>query len=177
MSSIPSKISSYLISIIILSILLGCSKDNNEDIRTPDDIIGVWSPSSDIYLEFCEDNTIRNLQIVEQDSESIGEWNDEVYFYEPGYDLLIYLTYNNKAIVYKIISLTDQNMTICWVEDIKQSMVDELGIGNVIGQIINQAQEGFKIDPELYQSFHRIPKNQFLEMLEELDIMYPWGLF
>lgn len=162
-----------MILAMIIVMLGGCSKDDL-DVRTPADILGVWSPEENVYLEFSADNVIHNLQIYEQDGETIGRWNEEVYFYEPGYNLLIYLTYENKAKVYEIVEMTDKSLTWCWVDDVKASKVEEEGIGQVIGELINKAQEGFKLDPELYETMQRVPEDKFYELLESLDLMYPW---
>lgn len=162
-----------LIVAVALMIFAGCSKDDS-DVRTPDDILGVWSPRENVYLEFSRNNVIHNLQIMEQDGETIGRWNEEVYFYEPGYKLVIYLTYENKANVYEIVEMTDRELTWCWVDDIKASVIESEGVGKVIGELINKAQEGFKLDPELYETLERVPDDKFYELLESLDLMYPW---
>ena len=161
-------------AVISLSICLGsCSRDD-DDVRTPANILGVWSPDDSLYLEFSEDHLLHNLQIEYQDGESIGLWNKEVYFYEPGYNLVIYITYTQKANVYQIIEMNDKEMTWCWVDKISSSKIESEGIGQVIGDLINKAQEGFDINPELYETFKRVPENQFYDLLESLDIMYPW---
>ena len=145
--------------------MFSCSKD--EDMRMPENIIGIWSPSDSRYLEFGNDYTVHNLEIEYQDGESIGIWNNDAYLYEPGYHIVIYMS-GTKADVYQIIELNETYMTWCWVEDIEAESAES--IGAIIGQIINQAQAGFKLDPDLYQSFTRIPKDKFLDIL--LKIMF-----
>lgn len=158
--------------LLAFSIGLGaCSKDN-EDLRTTENILGVWSPNENLYMEFGDNHTIHNLRIFYQDNERIGEWNDEVYYYEPGYNLVIYLTYDHKAYVYQIISLTDESLTWCWVKEISVGNANQMGL--IIGEIIKEAQEGFKLDPGLYETFRRVPEDEFLNILENLNIMYPW---
>ena len=159
---------------ILLLSLAGACSDKDDDVRMPEDILGVWSPDDSLYLEFSTNNEVHKLSVFEQDGESIGQWDMEVYFYEPGYNLVIYINNENEATVYQIISMDNNEMTWCWVEDIPQEKVEEEGIGKILGEIINQAQEGFKLDPELYQSYKKIPENEFFDILEKLDIFYPW---
>ncbi|MCH5225564.1 MAG: hypothetical protein J1D77_06165 [Muribaculaceae bacterium] len=147
-----------------------CSKE--EDMRMPDDILGVWTPSADTYLEFSTNNSVYRLQIEEEGGESFGQFYRDVYYYEPGYNLVVYLSSSHTAAVYKIVELSESYFTWCWVEDIEATSADS--IGQVIGQIINQAQEGFKLDPALYQTFRKISQEQYFSILENLNIDYPW---
>lgn len=158
---------------VVFCFFASCGRDDVE-MRTPEDIVGVWSPSSTEYLEFSADNTIHNLQIEYQDGESIGLWNSEVYFYEPGYQLVVYIDHKMNASIYKIVNMSKNAMTWCWVKDIRAEYESGVSIGEILGSIIKEAQEGFKLNPELYQYFVRVPVNDFYSMLERLDIMYPW---
>lgn len=166
------KFSLFLSIMLFAFVSLSCSHE--EDVRMPEDIMGVWSPSSTRYLEFSEGYTVHNLDIEYQDGESIGLWTVDAYLYEPGYHLVIYLT-GNKADVFQIISLDSSQMTWCWVEQIEfdESMSKE-NIGKILGNIIKEAQEGFHLDPEHYQSFKKISEDDFFSILESLNIMYPW---
>ena len=151
----------------------GCSHE--EDVRMPDDIIGIWEgENEDLFIRFSNDNIAKPFQIEFQDGQSIGKWNwDDVYYYEPGYNLVIYVTSNYEANVYQIIEMTESTLTWCPVDEI--DVVNTDSIGQVIGDIINKAQEGYKLNPELYQRFTRISEDQFLSILEGLDlILNPW---
>ena len=138
----------------------------------PYDILGVWCTPDSIYLEFQNDNIVHRLEIEEQDGESIGIWEEDVFYYEPGYNLVIYLTPAYHARVYQVVELTSTQMTWCWVYDIDVTGAES--ISKLLGDIINKAQEGFRLDPALYQYFSYVPEDTFLSILEELDIMYPW---
>ena len=140
----------------------------------PEDIIGIWSPSDSHYLEFGKDYTVHNLEIEYQDGESIGLWRTDAYLYEPGYHIVIYMT-GTQADVYQIVALDPNQMTWCWVEKIEiDDTANKETIGHLIGDIIKKAQEGFDLNPELYQSFRKISQDEFFSILEKLDIMYPW---
>lgn len=149
-----------------------CSKDE-EPVRQPADIIGIWQNSKTFFLDFQQDNTVRNFHVEFQDGLSIGDWTRDAYFYEPGYNLVIYLTSDHQANVYEVVSLTQEELVWCPVDTIDREGVES--VGEIIGDIINKAQEGFKLDPELYQSFKRITLLNFLEILEGLDEIYPWN--
>lgn len=161
---------SILVLIFFSIILFSCSDEDK--VRMPADILGVWSPSDTVYLEFGDDNVVHHLLIEEQDGERIGEWTKDVYFYEPGYNLVIYLTSDHQAQVYEIIELTSERLIWCWVYDIDVAASDD--ISQVLGDIIIKAQEGFHLDPALYQTLRYIPQERFFSIIESLDINYPW---
>lgn len=168
-----SVIPALIAGCVFLFVSVACSKDDDH-VRTPADIVGVWSTSSSYYLEFNDDNTARLLEISEQDGETIGTWSEDVYLYEPGYNLVVYLDYPNDISVYQIVSLSSTEFVWCWVKDIREQYEAGESIGNIIGQIINEAQDGFTLNPELYQTFYKVPEDKFLEILESLNIVYPW---
>lgn len=153
--------------------LLSCSKDE-EPMRTFTDIEGIWAFSDDYYLCLNNDNTARLLEVDYQDGESIGTWSEDVYFYEPGYNLVIYLDFPNDVEVYQVLKLTSTELQWCWVKALKENYDDGEEIGKIIGDIINEAQAGFKLDPELYQTFHRISEDKFLEILNSISLLEPW---
>lgn len=165
-------------AIAMIALFAGFSNScsNDDMMRTPDDIMGIWmsEDQENVYLEFSDNNEVHYLKLDYDDNETIGLWELDVYIYEPGYNLVIYINHNNEAMVYKIISLDSRYLTWCKVKDIDPETVSRENIGQLIGQILNEAQEGFTTYPELYQTFKRIPENEYLEMLERLDIFYPW---
>lgn len=166
------RIEKYIVSVVSLLVSLSFQACDKEDhVRQPADILGIWQETGTHFIEMKEDNVARELDIVYQDGESIGEWSAvNVYYYEPGYNLVIYLTDEHEANVYQITELTSQRMVWCWVDEIKAE--DTESIGSIIGDIINKAQDGYKLNPELYQSFTRISEDQFLSILDGLDIIY-----
>ena len=167
------KIFPLLICVIFSQVFAACSKDD-EGVRMPENIIGIWAASDSHYLEFGEDYTVHNLEIEYQDGESIGLWNNDAYLYEPGYHIVIYLT-GTKADVFQVVDLSQDLLTWCWVKQIEiDESINKETIGHIIGDIIKDAQEGFKLNPELYQTFHKISEDEFFSILEKLDIMYPW---
>ena len=165
----------FILFIIFLGGASACSSDEPY-VRTPEDIIGVWTNGDGRYM-FLDTNTrAYNLYVTEQDGEIIGEWKQDGYFYEPGYNLVIYIDERNIMDVFQIISMTDSELVWCWVKEIKASdIIDgKEGVGEIIGDIIKEAQEGFKIDPSLYQYFHKISMDEFYDIIDSTDLNYPW---
>ena len=160
-----------MVALFSVSLLSSCSKE--EEVRRPEDILGVWSPDDTTYLEFSTGNVVHRLQIEYQDGESIGWWTEDVFYYEPGYNLVIYISSDYTAQVYEVVKLSSRQLTWCWVDEIKATSTSS--IGQIIGDIIKKAQEGYKLDPELFQDFTKISEDDFFSLLESLDIQYPWG--
>lgn len=139
---------------------------------TPQDLVGVWSLSQNEYFQFNDDYTVNALFINPEDPSEAQLIND-VYFYEPGYNIVAYLDNDRLLNVYQITNLNYDSFTWCLVEIIEMEEINRDSIGEIIGQIINQAQEGFELDPELYQSFRRFPETTFREMLESFGLIRP----
>lgn len=163
-----------IIGLVTLFMSLGfySCKSDDEEVRKPADIEGVWSPKDNVYLNFCPDNTVHRLVVEYQDGESIGVWSRDVYFYEPGYNLVIYISAESEADVYEIVELTPSRLVWCWVDEME--VHTDSSIGEVVGEIIKKAQEGFTLNPELYETFDKISENQYLSILESLDLQDPW---
>lgn len=157
--------------LVLITLIIGISCSKEEDVREPGDIVGVWKVDNDTYLRLNEDYIARVFQVVDQDGERIGEWHQkEVYFYEPGYNLVIYLTDRHEAKVYQIVELNYDHFVWCWVEDIDRNGASEFeDLGQIVGEIIKNAQEGYDLNPELYQNFTRESEEQFQELLDSLD--------
>ena len=172
MSLFSKKNIFLLMSLCISAAFMSCSKE--EEVRMPDALEGVWKVSDSHYFELGADYTVHNLQIEYQDGMSIGNWSVDGYIYEPGYNIVIYL----KATiidVYEIVALSPDKMTWCWVDRLEvDSSSDKETVGHLIGDIIKKAQEGFHLDPELYETFSKISQDEFFEILEKLNIIYPW---
>ena len=164
---------------LAIPLFLGCFSCNSsdEEMRTPEDVKGVWKQGDNTYMELSNNNEVHKLVVYQQDNETIGRWTLDVYFYEPGYNLMIYINEESKANVYQIVSLTDRVLTWCWVDEIPVESIDRESIGQIIGEIINKAQEGYHLNPELFETFYNIPFSEFLDYLESLDIIYPWGMY
>lgn len=162
----------WIAALIVLTSVSSCSHD--EDVRMPNDLVGVWSPYMTRYMEFKENYYVYNLEILHQDGMSIGRDVIDAYIYEPGYHLVIYLR-ANKVDVYQIVNLTSVEMTWCWVKQIvMEENSNKNEIGHLIGDIIKEAQEGFNLNPEHYETFRKIPQDEFFSILEDLNIFYPW---
>lgn len=163
----------YLPISILLLIFAACSS-SDEPVRQPDDILGNWAIDENTVYQFSTNNESRILTIYDQDNKTIGRWgNLNVFYYEPGYNLVIYLTAQYEANVYKLVEFNSSQFTWCWVDKIEDA--DSDSIGKIIGDIINKAQAGYHLNPELYETFTKIPEDKFLSFMESLDeILWPW---
>lgn len=138
----------------------------------PGDIVGVWSPAENIYLDFSEDYVVHNVVIEDIDGKTVGDWTKDAYFYEPGYNMVVYVGEGQIAEVYQIVEMNDKSLTWCLVDEVDAA--NEENLGHMVGDIINKAQEGYELNPELYQSFKKVPEEEFMKILESLDVFYPW---
>lgn len=167
---------SFLLPAVVLisTVMMTSCLSHDEEVRMPDNILGVWSPSENIYLEFEKDYTLHKLEIVYQDDISIGLWSEDAYLYEPGYNLVIYLN-GISAQVYEVVSLTSSKLTWCPVKTINIEDAENAdSVGKILGEVIKEAQEGFHLDPELYVTYNKVSEDRFFSIIESLGLDYPW---
>ena len=177
-----SRISSLIFSILAVTLFVGCTKDE-EPMRTPQDIVGIWNLDEDLYLQFVEEYVVYPLRIEYRDGEKVGQWEKgPAYFYEPGYNLVIFVEgkYAEEGIqvnaeVYEIIELTESKLVWCPVDKFV-AQGGSSAIAHTIGDVIKKAQEGYELHPELYQTLYKISQTDFNEFRYTLSaIYYPWG--
>lgn len=164
--------------LMIMLTFAACSDEKEPDdiIRSEQDILGYWEGADDRYIYFKDNNQAYNLYVSTQEGLVIGDWYDDGFFYEPGYNLIIYIDQTLHPTVYQVIELTEETLVWCWVKDIREEYDSSASIGQVLGDIIKEAQQGFTLDPALYQTFKRLSKDQFLDILESLNLTYPWWI-
>ena len=164
-----------LIFLTMAFFMAACSHEDLE-VRHQDEIMGVWTDGDGSYMEFMADNTLINLKVSYQDNESIGDWTRDVYFYEPGYEIVIYLFAEVEGYIYKIINLDEKELVWCRVKELnlREDYENGMAMGEIIGNIINEAHEGFETNPADYVSFTKVPVDEFYDMIQNIDIMEPW---
>ena len=160
------------LSVAFSGLFISCDSED-EPIRSENDILGVWTQGDDRYISFEEGNRAPNLYVKEQEGMTIGVWEQDGYFYEPGYQLLIYIDKSSNPGVYKVVELTETRLVTCWVENLMDKYNDGESIGQIIGDIINNAQQGYELDPANYAYYEKVPENEFYELLESILVM-PW---
>lgn len=158
-------------------ILIGFSGCNNDEpeVRSEEDILGVWTDNEGYYMQVQPDNRAYSLYITEQDGETIGRWDEDGFFYEPGYNLVISMDSSSRPQVYQVLELNDSSLVWCWVDDLASKYQEGMSAGEIIGEILQEAQEGYEINPEFIRTFTKISDEEFYSMLESLNIFYPWG--
>lgn len=165
------KIFKLLPFYFIFCLLAACSSD--EDVRTPEDITGIWSPDDTEYYEFTSEYRLQKLNIEFLEGGNVGLWTDYAYLYEPGYNFVMYLE-GTMVTVYQIVELTHTRMIWCPVKQVQITEVENpKEVGWLVGDIIKEAQKGFHLDSGLYETFNRVSKDAFYSMLDNLGIPYP----
>ena len=167
LTSIPALIAIFAFG------LSSCS-DSEPEVRHQDDIIGYWTDGKGRYMNLESETVAYNLYVYDQDGLTIGRYEQDGYFYEPGYNLVLYMDESLNPQVYKIVELSDKEMIWCWVEDIRESFDNNDSVGEIIGQIIKDAQEGFDLDPANYLYFYSITEDEYLDIVDSLDVIEPW---
>ena len=159
---------------ILMPMAVSCNDDPEPTSRTPEDILGIWTDNEGRYMVLDSIYEAFNLYVTEENGEISARWMQDAYIYEPGYNLVVYNDVRLHPEVYQVIELTEESLVWCWVEDLRENLDSGASIGEILGQVIQEAQDGFQVDPDKYQYFTRVSQNDFDRLLEELGIFTPY---
>ena len=162
-----------LLAFFSMLVLGSCDSNDEPPMRTEEDILGIWR-NDNRYMDVQSDYRAYNLLVEQQNGTSIGRWSLDGFFYEPGYKLVVYMGEDLDPTVYAIVELTETTLIWCPVDSLKEEYDAGESIGQIIGEVIKRAQNGYKVNPELYEYFEKISAEEYFRMLEELNIFYPW---
>lgn len=171
------KIVKFFLSLILMtagfSLLTACHAKEEPPFRSGDDILGIWTDGEGRYIWFHKENRAFNLYVTEQDGTTIGRWQTDIYFYEPGYNLLIY-NETGRPQVYQVLELDKERLWWCWADDLMDHYMDGESLGQIIGQVLQNAQQGYEIDPSQSEYFTSMSEDDFLDYIETIGLMLPW---
>lgn len=171
--NISTKCPTYLILLLCIASLLplaaSCSDDDPE-IRTESDLVGVWSDKPDHFLYIKTDTRIYSIYIEEYDGEEVGVAEPDGYAYEPGYNFIVYMNREGKPDIYKLLSLTKEKMEWGWVDNLLDEKYEGMSKTEILGQLLTEADKGFTVDESRIVTYTRVPDSEFQEILRKYDI-------
>ena len=163
-----NKICFLLLTVFALA-FASCSDDEPAP-RSEADIYGAWADRHGDYFYFSYPNICYKLA---PESDGHAMLYHDAYYYEPGYNFLMYVgTDADSEIqpdIYQVTSLTDDKMTWVWADNLRDDKFDGMSKSEILGQIIKEAQEGFKLDYSRTSEFTRIETSEFKRLLEKYD--------
>ncbi|MBD5356246.1 MAG: hypothetical protein HDR88_04475 [Bacteroides sp.] len=173
MKPLSLKIFSFLAAISLLS-LASCTSDEPAP-RSENDICGAWVSNEGNYMYFKLPNICYKLI---PESEEMAQLAYDAYYYEPGYNILMYMSEDSHADIYQVTELNQNEMKWVWADNIidGDNLLNEkykgMSKSEILGSIIKQAQEGFDLDYSRTTVFNRISMEEFEEVL--IDYGYEW---
>lgn len=170
--NLASGVSMLILALIFIFTATSCSDDNDEPARSQDDIMGVWADIEGRYMHLAEDFKAYNLYVTDKDGKPSAEFEipRAGYFYEPGYDILLYMSAESQPEVYKIVKLTQDELEWCLVDNLLNDEYKDLSKSEIIGLIIKKAHEGYTINPDSCQTFTRVPESVYYDILSEFEL-------
>lgn len=165
----------YVTLLMALSLVMASCSSDEPEVRSVSDIYGAWTDNTGSYFYFRYPNVCYKL-VPESDDVAILDY--DAYYYEPGYNFLLYVSVahdDNDQIqpdIYSVTSLTDKEMTWVWADNLRDDKYDDMSSGEILGQIIKEAQEGFKLDYSRTSVFTKIETSEFKSLLEKYSYSY-----
>ena len=171
-SQFALSVKTIILSLILSAAIVSCSDDNDEPARSQDDIMGVWADIEGRYMHLAEDFKAYNLYVTDKDGKPSAEFEipRAGYFYEPGYDILLYMSAGSQPEVYKIVKLTQDELEWCLVDNLLNDEYKDLSKSEIIGLIIKKAHEGYTINTDSCQTFTRVPESVYYDILSEFEL-------
>lgn len=159
----------YLLLLILFSLTLPSCSNEDPAPRSEDDIYGAWVDNDGNYFYFRYPNICYKL-IPESDDWAILDY--DAYYYEPGYNFLLYVNQETQPDIYSVTQLTESEMTWVWADNLLDDKYDDMSKSEILGQVIKEAQEGFKLDYSRTSNFMKIDTDEFKRLLEAYGYSY-----
>lgn len=145
-----------------------CSNEDPEP-RSENDIYGAWVDGDGNYFYFGYPNTCYKLM---PESEDMAALDYDAYYYEPGYGFLLYVDMQSQPDIYQVTKLSDGEMTWVWADNLLDEKYDGMSKSEILGQVIKEAQEGFKLDYSRTSTFSKISVDTLREILIHYGYSY-----
>ena len=145
-----------------------CSDDDPAP-RSEADIYGAWEDNSGDYFYFRYPNICYKLAPGADGSAALDY---DAYYYEPGYNFLLYMNIEGQPDIYGVTELSQSQMKWVWADNLLDEKYKEMSKSEILGYIIKEAQEGFKLDYSRTSSFTRMETAEFKTLLEKYGYSY-----
>lgn len=158
-----------VIAVVLLS-LTSCSDSEEPRVRTESDLVGVWTDTPGHYLYIKSDTSIYSLYIEQYEGEEVGILEPDGYAYEPGYNFIVYINRENEPNVYQLMSLSDNEMVWCWVDNLFDEQYDNLSKSEILGKLLMNADKGFTIDMSKTVTYKKVPESEFNSLIDKYGL-------
>lgn len=155
---------------LFLVSLDACSNDDDPQPRSGSDLVGVWSDSDNHYLDIESDTKIYSVFIEEYEGEKVGMIEPDGYFYEPGYNFVVYMGRQGEPCIYEVTELTTDKMTWVYADNLLDDKYDGMSRSEILGSVLKNADKGFKLDYSKTINFTRVPQSKFDAILSQYGI-------
>lgn len=170
--------------ILLLPLFTACSGDEPVE-RNEEDILGIWTDGAGRYLYFNTETMVFDIRLENAGAEKSYSLMQDSYFYEPGYNFVIFLDFMKgvengsdseswedmvSPDVYQVVSLTQNSLKWCWVDNLTDEKYSGMSKKEIIGRVIQEADKGFTLLPENYQSFTRVSDEEFDRIVDDYQI-------
>lgn len=159
----------YLLLLMAFPFLFAsCSNDEPEP-RSENDIYGSWVDNDGNYFYFRYPNICYKLVPESADRAALDY---DAYYYEPGYNFLLYMNIEGQPDIYEVTAISENEMTWVWADNLLDDKYKDMSKSEILGQVIKEAQEGFKLDYSRTSVFSRIEIAEFKSALEKYGYSY-----
>lgn len=157
------------LTVALLAILTfaGCS-DDMPPATSEEDVLGIWTDKEGHYLDMGDTEHMDEYVKTQFDGTDFWLQRHTVYFFEPNSYLMMKEDMEGNLHVYKVISVDEKEMVICWVATpdlIDMESDSKLEIFRVF------FNRDYKVDPSKYETYRRLTRQQFEAALGDTEII------
>lgn len=171
---------------LILPLFSSCSSSDEPAPRDEADILGVWTDGDGRYLYFISGTDVYDLRLDDSENEKAYTLMQDSYFYEPGYNFVILMDFMKgleegnfestswedlvSPEVFEVTVLDKKQLTWCWVDNLTDDKYKGMSKKEIIGRVIQEADKGFTLLPQNYQTFKAVSHDEFQQILIDYDV-------
>lgn len=154
--------------------LTACSEDDVPADRSEEDILGLWQDKPGHILDMYDTDHLYDYTLVEVEGTKYWIKRKQTYFYEPRSELMMkdgVLDEETDEIpvhIYKIISINEEDMVMCWVDTPDLSNLEGENKLEVFKIFFNK---DYKVDPALYETYRRLTPAGLNAALGDIEVI------
>lgn len=82
----------------------------------------------------------------------------------------LYIWTETVSQTYTTISLDEDEMVWCWVDNLMDEKYEDMSKTEILGQLIMEADKGFTLDMSKTVTYKRVPDEEFQAMLDKFGL-------
>lgn len=155
---------------LMLSAMTSCSVGDEPAATTEYDLVGIWTDNDSHILELNDPDHFYEYDLSQYGDEKYWVKMRLMYFLEPSSYLMLREDDEGVMHVYKVMGISPDEMTICWVATPPVADLDGESKLEIFKIFFNKEYE---TDPAKYETYRRITPQERDRMIGDIPLIEP----